>query len=179
MRITDTLTVQHGVFRVVVDFAEQSLADLKSLAEIRRLGRLVMAMLRRHAEVEEEYLFVALNHLLADQGGPLRSHHEHQALEQWLAGLEKATDLAAARKSFRAVLSSLRVHFDHEESVVFPLAERLLSAATLTELNLAWGKQHPKTKPRDPFDRLARGAVSLPPAPPRRARRAAPASQRP
>ena len=58
-----------------------------------------------------------------------------------LAEVQKARGPKQARDLLlRAVLRS-REHFDKEERIVFPLAERLLKAKTLSSLGVEWMKR--------------------------------------
>jgi len=43
-------------------------------------------------------------------------------------------------------VSASRNHIDKEERIVFPLAERILKAKTLTELGAQWLKQRDKKR---------------------------------
>ena len=54
---------------------------------------------------------------------------------------QRAKQLRQARRFLLAAVVSCRKHFDKEERIVFPLAERVLKAKTLTALCQIWREQ--------------------------------------
>jgi len=52
-----------------------------------------------------------------------------------------ARRLADARRLLSAAVLASREHFDHEERIVFPIAEKAMKRETLTELGKTWMKQ--------------------------------------
>ncbi len=46
--------------------------------------------------------------------------------------------MKAAKKILLGAVTASRKHFDKEERIVFPLAERILKAKTLSELGEQW-----------------------------------------
>lgn len=82
-----------------------------------------------------------LEHCLEQIGQSETFHEEHEEIDAQLAEVQKARGPKQARDLLlRAVLRS-REHFDKEERIVFPLAERLLKARTLSSLGDAWMKR--------------------------------------
>ena len=65
-------------------------------------------------------------------------HEEHQLIDDELAKVHKARSLKAAKKILQGAVSAARKHFDKEERIVFPLAERVLKVKTLSELGKQW-----------------------------------------
>jgi hemerythrin-like domain-containing protein len=58
-------------------------------------------------------------------------------------------------------VTASRNHFDKEERIVFPLAERILKIRTLTELGSQWLKQRDKKSAKPRFnDSFLRGRIS-------------------
>ena len=55
-----------------------------------------------------------------------------------LARVKKATQVNKARELLLAAVAYSRRHFDKEERVVFPMAERVLKNKTLTALGQTW-----------------------------------------
>jgi hemerythrin-like domain-containing protein len=82
-----------------------------------------------------------LEHCLEQIGQSETFHEEHDEIDAQLADVQKARGPKQARDLLlRAVLRS-REHFDKEERIVFPLAERLLKAKTLSSLGGEWMKR--------------------------------------
>ena len=53
----------------------------------------------------------------------------------------KARQTEKARVLLLAVIADCRQHFDKEERIVFPMAERVLKSKTLNELGRVWMDQ--------------------------------------
>ena len=82
-----------------------------------------------------------LEHCLEQIGQSETFHEEHEEIDAQLAQVQKARGPKQARDLLlKAVLRS-REHFDKEERIVFPLAEQLLKAKTLTNLGVEWRKR--------------------------------------
>ena len=55
-----------------------------------------------------------------------------------LLKVTKARTLKDAKGLLLAVIAAARKHFEKEERIVFPMAERILKTKTLTELGAQW-----------------------------------------
>jgi hemerythrin-like domain-containing protein len=55
-----------------------------------------------------------------------------------LAGVLKARTLKDAKKILLKAIAASRKHFDKEERIVFPMAERVLKTKTLSDLGTEW-----------------------------------------
>lgn len=139
--ITEALVVEHDVFSAVFGLIERVLPDLRALAEVKRLAGLVEGMLQRHAEAEASLVYVALDHVLQDQGEIDRLHQDHQEIDLRLKQVQAAGEPQEARRLLAAALAASRQHFDFEEEMVFPMIEKALQAETLRELAKAWRRQ--------------------------------------
>ena len=58
-----------------------------------------------------------------------------------LAAVLTARTLKDAKKILLKVIAASRRHFDKEERIVFPMAERALKAQTLMDLGRQWMKK--------------------------------------
>ena len=63
---------------------------------------------------------------------------EHELIDAALDKVQKCKDLKTAKKLLLGAVTATRNHFDKEERLVFPMAERILKARTLTELGAQW-----------------------------------------
>jgi hemerythrin-like domain-containing protein len=141
MKITQILVAEHVVFHNLFDHIEKAAPRLKTLAEIKSLSATLDALMRPHANTEDELLMGPLEHCLEQIGQSETFHEEHEEIDAQLAQVQKARGPKQARELLlRAVLRS-REHFDKEERIVFPLAEQLLKAKTLTNLGVEWRKR--------------------------------------
>lgn len=141
MKITQILVAEHVVFHNLFDHIEKTAPRLKTLAEIKSLSATLDALMRPHANTEDDLLIGPLEHCLEQIGQSETFHEEHEEIDAQLAQVQKARGPKQARDLLlKAVLRS-REHFDKEERIVFPLAEQLLKAKTLTNLGVEWRKR--------------------------------------
>jgi hemerythrin-like domain-containing protein len=141
MKITEALAAEHVVFHNLFDHLEKTVPRIRTLAQLRSLAALLEAMLEVHSVTEDQLLMEPLEPSLAQIGQHENFHAEHQEIDAGLDRVRTARRLAEARRFLlRAVLASRR-HFDREERIIFPLAERLLSAKTLESLGHRWELQ--------------------------------------
>ena len=138
MKITETLLAEHMVFHNLFDRVELMTPNFATLAEVRACAALMAAMLHDHSEVEDELLMHPLEHCLSQLGQTDNFHHEHETIEQALAAAQAARRLAPAKKELLRAVQFARQHFDKEERVIFPLADRQLNARTQATLSRRW-----------------------------------------
>ena len=138
MKITQALQAEHVVFHSLFDHVEAAAPHLRTLAEVRALAGLLERMLESHSKIEDHLLMDPLEPSLHQLGQHENFHAEHEEIDASLAEIQKVHTVAEARKLLgRAVVLS-RLHFDKEERIVFPMAERVLSSQTLLELGKRW-----------------------------------------
>ena len=144
MKITEALLAEHMVFHNLFDRVEWLASRLSTLAEVRVCASLMAAMLHDHSVMEDELLMHPLEHCLSQLGQADNIHHEHDAIEAQLAAAESARQLKSARAALLQAVQLARQHFDKEERVIFPLADRQFNATTQTALRKRW-EQRRKT----------------------------------
>ncbi len=140
MRITDTLRAEHAIFLRVFDQIERALPSLTTPAEVRTMADIVEGLLEGHARTETDVAYLALDHILEQNGELKRMHQEHHEIDERLRKVHKAGTCAEARRLLRTALATTREHFRGEERNVFPLLERSLQAETLRELGRDWAR---------------------------------------
>ena len=141
MKITEALLAEHMVFHNVFDHIERVLPNLKSLAEVRALAGLMESLLLPHSRTEEELVFAPLDHCLEQIGQRDTFEDEHQEIDASLLKVRTARRLSDARRLLLTAVTASRKHFDREERIVFPLAEKVMKRETLTQLGKAWMKR--------------------------------------
>jgi hemerythrin-like domain-containing protein len=132
--ITYCLTNEHAVFCNVFNEIERLLPDVRTVAEVRLLSRLVEGMLSHHADVEKNLAFAALDQALAEKGQLKQLNQDHEEIDSCLRKAALATDFAQAVRLLKTGLKASRTHFNREEESVFPLFEKILSSEALTAL---------------------------------------------
>jgi hemerythrin-like domain-containing protein len=138
MKITEVLVAEHTIFLRVFDQIERVLPSLSSPLEVRTMANIVEALLQGHAETEANLAYLALDHVLANNGELKRLHQDHHEIDDRLKRVHSAKTCAEARRLLKTALLSSREHFQHEERSVFPLLEKVLQKETLGELGRTW-----------------------------------------
>ena len=132
--IIDSLTTEHTLLCRLFDQIGRLLPDVRTVAEVRLLSRLVEGVLSSHADVEQNLAFAALDHALAEKGELNRLYQDHQEIDAHLRGAAVATEFAEAVRLLKSGLKASREHFRREERTIFPLFEKLFSSAALEAL---------------------------------------------
>jgi len=141
MKITEILMAEHAVFHNLFDHLESHTPQLKSLAELKALAAALETLLRAHSNTEDELFIAPLEHCLEQIGQCETFHEEHEEIDQSLLDVQKARQIGLARRGLLQAVVACRKHFDKEERIVFPLAERTLKGDTLEALGAAWMKR--------------------------------------
>jgi hemerythrin-like domain-containing protein len=138
MKITEALLAEHVVFHNLFDHLEKAAPRFKTIDEVKLAGAMLETLMRAHSETEDELFIDPLESYLAQIGQNETFHEEHEQIDRELVEVQKARTLASARKSLLTVVESSRQHFDKEERIVFPMAEKVFKPKTLLELGESW-----------------------------------------
>ena len=141
MKITEALFAEHLVFHNMFDHIEATAPKLKTLPEVKALAALMESLLKAHSDTEDELFIGPLEHCFEQMGQRDAFLEEHQEIDSSLRNLQQAKQLKKARQLLLAAVAYSRKHFDKEERIVFPLAERVLNNRTLTDLGQTWMEQ--------------------------------------
>jgi hemerythrin-like domain-containing protein len=141
MKITEALFAEHQVFHNMFDYVERNVTRARTLTEVKLMAALMEAMLEAHSRTEDELFIGPLEHCFEQIGHRETFHQEHEEIEGNLKLAQKTKQLKQARRMVLAAVIVSRKHFDKEERIIFPMAERVLSAKTLTELGLTWSER--------------------------------------
>ena len=141
MKITEALLAEHLVFHNLFDHIEAAAPQLKTLAEVKSLAALMESMLRAHSDTEDELFIGPLEHCFDQIGQRDVFLAEHQEIDGNLKKVQEARQVRRACELLMAAVDYSRRHFDKEERIVFPMAERMLKAKTLAELGQTWMEQ--------------------------------------
>jgi hemerythrin-like domain-containing protein len=141
MKITEILMAEHAVFHNLFDHLEKTAPRLKTLAELKAVAAALETLVRAHSNTEDELFVAPLEHCLEQIGQSETFHEEHEEIDKMLLEVQKAKQAGVARKRLAQAVMACREHFDKEERIVFPLAERKLKNDTLQALGAAWMKR--------------------------------------
>ena len=141
MKITEALFAEHLVFHSMFDCIEAAAPRLKTLAEVQSLARLMEQLLRAHSDTEDELFIGPLEHCFEQLGQRDAFLEEHREIDDSLRSIQETRQLKKARQLLLSAVSYSRKHFDKEERIVFPMAERVLNGKTLTALGQKWIEQ--------------------------------------
>ena len=138
MRITEALVAEHTIFLSVFEQIERVLPSLATPAELRTMARIVEGLLEGHARAETDLAYLALDHVLENDGVLKRMHQDHHEIDDRLRKVHTAKTCAEGRRLLKAAIAFSREHFRGEERHVFPFLEQALQEQTLTELGKTW-----------------------------------------
>ena len=139
MKITDAFVDEHAVIGEQLDQLEAMLLrEAKTLHDVKGPGAKLAVTLEKHANLEEDLLFEALEAKMGDDEAVRKVRDEHARIEglmqEVLKTLEDIQRLGHARKNFLQAIKVARAHFSREENHIFPLAEEMLGEELLLEL---------------------------------------------
>jgi hemerythrin-like domain-containing protein len=138
MKITEILMAEHAVFHNLFDHIETTVPRVRTLAEVKTLAAVVEKLHGPHSKTEDDLFIEPLEHCFEQIGQNETFHAEHEQIEAAFARVHKAGTVKDAKKILLAAIAASRKHFDKEERIVFPMAERVLKAKTLSDLGAEW-----------------------------------------
>jgi len=141
MKITEALLAEHLVFHNLFDQIEATAPTFKTLSEIKAIAALLEALLKGHSDTEDALFMGPLEHCFEQIGQRDSFLEEHQEMNHGLQLVQQATRLKQGQQLLLAAVAHSRRHFEREERIVFPLAERVMKSVTLTELGQNWLEQ--------------------------------------
>lgn len=141
MKITEALLAEHQVFHTMFDHIDAAAPKLKTVAEVKSMAELMESMLKAHSDTEDDLFLGPLEHCFEQIGQRDSFITEHQEMDGNLQLVQQATRLKEAQQLLLAAVAHSRRHFDREERIVFPMAENVLNAKTLSELGQSWMEQ--------------------------------------
>ena len=145
MKITEILMAEHAVFHNLFDHIEAAVPRLKTPGEVKLLATLVDKVLAPHSKTEDDLFIEPLEHCFEQIGQSETFHAEHRQIEETLAKVQRARTVGDAKKILLCAIAACRDHFDKEERIVFPMAERVLKAKTLSDLGREWLQKRDST----------------------------------
>jgi len=137
---------EHAVFHNLFDHIEAAAPRLKTPGEVKLLASLVDKVMAPHSKTEDDLFIEPLEHCFEQIGQNETFHAEHRQIEETLAKVHKARTLKDAKKILLAAIAASRKHFDKEERIVFPMAERVLKTKTLSDLGTEWLRKREAAK---------------------------------
>ncbi len=137
---------EHAVFHNLFDHIEAAAPRLKTPGEVKLLASLVDKVMAPHSQTEDDLFIEPLEHCFEQIGQNETFHAEHRQIEETLAKVHKARTLKDAKKILLAAIAASRKHFDKEERIVFPMAERVLKTKTLSDLGAEWLRKREAAK---------------------------------
>ncbi len=138
MKLTDALLAEHVVFHSVFGSLNRELPNFKSVEEFHVAARMLLGTLEAHGRAEHELLLPPVEVYLAEVGQLENFHHEDDAIIDNLKATAEASTVDDAKSHLVRALRLATEHFDKEERLVFPLAEKHISESSLHELGARW-----------------------------------------
>ena len=141
MKITEALLAEHLVFHHLFDHLETTVPRMRTLAEVQAVAAVMECMLKTHSDTEDDLFLGPLEHCFEQIGQRDAFLQEHKEMDGNLGLVRQATKVPEARRLLLAAIAHSRKHFDKEERIVFPMAERMLKSQTLESLGAVWTEQ--------------------------------------
>lgn len=142
MNITHLLLGEHAVFYDLLRHLEEVVPGSDEVQRIRAMVAMLVAALKRHADLEEEILFQPLEEELGKHNSILSIlRTQHEEIEVSLARLLETEHPGRACQMLSRVQDLIRDHFSREEGLLYPAAERLLDEDTLTRMGVRWAEE--------------------------------------
>lgn len=138
MKLTDALRAEHVVFHTLFDGLQAQAPSLNNLEQIRTTASLLASVLSKHGIAEDELLNPLIDPYLEELGQEDNFHHEHHAIDDNLMKIVVMDSVEDARRLLRETVQLAREHFDKEERIIFPLAEKYISEESLLALGKQW-----------------------------------------
>jgi hemerythrin-like domain-containing protein len=139
MRITERLKAEHGVFLGQLDHLEDLIRGKAPLPVLEAVVETIAGAEERHARMEDRTLYLALAQAIGREFPLLqRSRAAHDELRQLVAAIRAG---GFDESTVEAYVERLRDHLEREIHDVFALAEEVLSAETLEEME-DWDVDH-------------------------------------
>lgn len=142
MNIVQYLSLQHSFFLEHLSLLEASSNKYSShicdAAETKKMIFSIANDVKKHAEMEEKYLFPRLRQYLGKRMEPRRvMDFEHLEIYKILAAIEASDDPRTIRVETKKFIEFLRDHIAIEEKVLFPAAVQFLGDAELKKIGQA------------------------------------------
>lgn len=141
MKITEALFAEHLVFHNLFDHIESTVPAMKTANEVKLVAEMMESLLKAHSDTEDNLFIGPMEHCFEQYGQRDAFLQEHQEMDGNLEKVKEARHVEDARQLLLAAVAHSRRHFDKEERIVFPMAERMLKAETLDALGRAWMEQ--------------------------------------
>ena len=138
MKLIDALLGEHGAFYALFDSIEQMASTSGDIAQIDTAMAVLATELNAHAAFEEKLLFPALERHTGTKKLLAEMVAEHQDIRHGLERIENARDINEAAEAVQQTMAAARRHFRKEETVLYPLAKKVLDDETLAQLGEAW-----------------------------------------
>jgi iron-sulfur cluster repair protein YtfE (RIC family) len=140
MKITDALRGEHGAYYGLFQQIESLAEEVEILAQIQNATIALNAEILSHAKLEERLLIPALRPHLSHDALITAMCDEHVEMDQSLEHVEDAQTLEDAVDWIRYCVGFAREHFQKEEQILFPLADKVLGREVLEKLGQAWAE---------------------------------------
>ena len=141
MKITEILLAEHAVLHNLFDHLEHAVPRLRTLAEVKAGAATLKSLMAAHSRTEDELIIAPLEHCIEQIGQSETFHDEHEEIDRELLAVQKARTLKQGKELLLAAVAASRRHCDKEERILFPMAEQVLKAKTLSALGDEWGKR--------------------------------------
>lgn len=133
---------------IVLNFENEAYEEIEARIEFTKLRKLLIDFLeplKNHTDKEEKFFFPLLGHYIGTEQGPIVTiEAEHEEIDAYIghflhhtrAGMDLLSidDMTRIAKDAGEAFEVLMVHFVKEESVLFPMTDRVMKAVDQDKL---------------------------------------------
>ena len=133
---------------IVLNFEKEAYEEIEARIEFTKLRKLLIDFLeplKNHTDKEEKFFFPLLGHYIGTEQGPIVTiEAEHEEIDAYIghflhhtrAGMDLLSidDMTRIAKDAGEAFEVLMVHFVKEESVLFPMTDRVMKAVDQDKL---------------------------------------------
>ena len=139
MKLTDRLKVEHGIFLRQLRHLDDLLLSRAPKEALATAADIICRAEEQHAALEDRVLYPEMAKALGEAHPALRLLADDHGRIRELVTMVRSGEVT--EDSIRRLAHFLRAHMEREIHQVFPLAEQLLSEATLNSLS-NWDVEH-------------------------------------
>jgi hemerythrin-like domain-containing protein len=138
MKITEALLAEHVVFHSIFSSVHREMSSFGTVEEFKAVANMLLGTLEAHGKAEHDLLLPPIESYLNDIGHLENFHDEDEAIVDNLRAVSQAGTIKDAKLHLNRALRLAHEHFDKEERLVFPLAEKHISEESLHDLGEQW-----------------------------------------
>jgi len=141
MKITDALLGEHAMLYALFTQIGTQITEERTIEQLQASIEILENQLWTHAQIEEKYLFPALEPHFGEMGPLAVMKAEHREIEDYLETAKSEEDVTQLKSHIMGLIDLSYGHFQKEEMVLFAMAKQFLSGVEQESLGDAWADE--------------------------------------